>query len=50
MTYAYDIDVDTIYCLFVCVDVAPCGHEVELWRALARHEPERLPRGERGQH
>jgi hypothetical protein len=45
MTYAYDIDVDTIYCLFVCVDVAPHGHEVELLRAPACQETERPPRG-----
>jgi hypothetical protein len=42
MPYVYDIDVDTICCLFACADVAPRGREVELQRA-----PERLPRGER---
>jgi hypothetical protein len=47
MTYVYDIDVDTICCLFVCADVAPRGCEVELQRASARQEPERLPQGER---
>jgi hypothetical protein len=45
MTYVYDIDVDTICCLFVCADVAPRGREVELRRASARQEPERPPRG-----
>jgi hypothetical protein len=45
MTYVYDIDVDTICCLFVCADVAPHGCEVELWRVSARQEPERPPRG-----
>jgi hypothetical protein len=47
MTYVYDIDVDTICCLFLCADVAPRGREVELQRASARQEQERLPRGER---
>jgi hypothetical protein len=42
MPYVYDIDVDTIWCLFACADVAPRGREVELQRA-----PERPPRGER---
>jgi hypothetical protein len=42
MCYVYDIDADTIWCLFACADVAPRGHEVELQRAL-----ERPPRGER---
>jgi hypothetical protein len=55
MTYVYDIDADTICCLFVCVDVAPRRREVELLRASARQEPERPPRGgirvgERRQH
>jgi hypothetical protein len=50
MTYVYDIDPDTIYCLFACADVAPRRHEVELQRASARQEPERLPRGERRRH
>jgi hypothetical protein len=45
MIYMYDIDVDTICCLFVCVDVAPRGREVELRRALAHQEPERPPWG-----
>jgi hypothetical protein len=36
MTYVYDIDVDTIHFLFVCVDVAPRRCEVELQRALSR--------------
>jgi hypothetical protein len=45
MTYVYDIDVDTICCLCVCAYVAPHGREVELRRASARQEPERLPRG-----
>jgi hypothetical protein len=44
MTYVYDIDVDTIWCLFACVDVAPRGCEVELQRALGRP-----PRGDRCQ-
>jgi hypothetical protein len=30
MPYVYDIDADTIWCLFGCADVAPCGREVEL--------------------
>jgi hypothetical protein len=47
MTYLYDIDVNTIRFLFVCADVAPHGREVELQRALACQELERLPRGER---
>jgi hypothetical protein len=47
MTYLYDIDVDTICCLFVCADVAPRGREVELQRASARQELERLSHGER---
>jgi predicted RNA methylase len=42
MLYVYDIDADTIWCLFACADVAPRGREVELQRAL-----ERLPWGER---
>jgi hypothetical protein len=42
MPYVYDRDVDTIWCLFACVDVTPCGREVELQRA-----PERPSRGER---
>jgi hypothetical protein len=42
MPYVYDIDDDTILCLFACADVAPRGCEVELQRAL-----ERSPRGER---
>jgi hypothetical protein len=47
MTYVYDIDVDTICCLFVCADVAPRRCEVELQRASARQEPNILPWGER---
>jgi hypothetical protein len=47
MSYVYDIDANTICCLFVCADVAPHGHEVEFRRASARQESERLPRGER---
>jgi hypothetical protein len=47
MPYVYDIDVDTIWCLFACADVAPRGCEVELQRASARQEPERLSWGER---
>jgi len=43
MTYVYDVDADTIYFLFECVDVAPHGCEVELLRASARQEPERPP-------
>jgi hypothetical protein len=39
------IDVDTIYCLVVCADVAPCEREVELLRASARQELGRPPRG-----
>jgi hypothetical protein len=38
MTYAYDIDADTICCLFVCADVAPHRRDVELLRAPARQE------------
>jgi hypothetical protein len=45
--YVYDIDTDTICCLFVCANVAPRRREVELQRASASQEPERLPRGER---
>jgi hypothetical protein len=47
MTYVYDINVDTICCLFLCVDVAPRGCKVELQRASACQETERLPQGER---
>jgi hypothetical protein len=36
MTYLYDVDVNTIYCLFVCADVAPRGDEVELQRESSR--------------
>jgi hypothetical protein len=50
MPYVYDIDADTIYCLFVCVDVAPRRREVELQRAPAHQEPERLSWGERHWH
>jgi hypothetical protein len=55
MTYVYDIDVDTICFLFVCADVAPRRHEVELLRVSACQEPERPLRGgprvgERCQH
>ena len=55
MTYLYDIDVDTICCLFVCADVAPRRREVELLRVSACQEPERPLRGgpqvgERCQH
>jgi hypothetical protein len=32
---------------FACADVAPRGREVEMQRASARREPERLPQGER---
>jgi hypothetical protein len=45
MTYIYDVDADTICCLFVCADVAPPGNEVELLRASARQELERSLRG-----
>jgi hypothetical protein len=45
MKYVYDIDADTICCLFVCADVAPRGHEVELRRAPTRQELERPPQG-----
>jgi hypothetical protein len=45
--YVYDIDTDTICCLFVCADMAPRGCEVELQRASASQDLERLPRGER---
>jgi hypothetical protein len=41
MPYVYDIDADTVYCLFACAYVAPRGHEVELQRA-----PERPSHGE----
>jgi hypothetical protein len=55
MAYVYDIDVDTIYCSFVCAYVALHEREVELWRAPTHQEPERPPRGgswvgERCQH
>jgi hypothetical protein len=46
MTCVLCIDVDTIIWLFVCADVGPRGHEVELMRASARQEPVRPPRGE----
>jgi hypothetical protein len=36
MPYVYDIDVDTICCLFACADVAPRRREVELQRRLVR--------------
>jgi hypothetical protein len=39
--------VELLFC--VCADVAPCGREVEMQRALARREPERRPQGERRQ-
>jgi hypothetical protein len=45
MIYMYDIDADTICCLFVCAYVAPRGHEVELWRVSAHQEPKRPPWG-----
>jgi hypothetical protein len=35
MPYVYDIDVDTIFCLFVCVDVEPHRREVELQKVPA---------------
>jgi hypothetical protein len=38
MTCVFGIDADTIYCLFVCADVAPRRHEVELLRAPACQE------------
>jgi hypothetical protein len=42
------MDVDAILCLFVCADVGPHGHEVELVRVLARQGPVRPLRvGER---
>jgi hypothetical protein len=47
MPYVYELDVDTSFYLFVYADVAPHGREVELQRASARQEPERLSRGER---
>jgi len=55
MTYVYDIDADTICCLFVCADVAPRRCEVELLRVPNLQEPERPLRGgprvgERCQH
>jgi hypothetical protein len=55
MTYVYCIDADTICFLFVCVDVAPHGHEVELLRVPDRQEPGRQSWGgsrvgERRQH
>jgi hypothetical protein len=40
------MDVDAIFCLFVCADVGPRGREVELMRASARQEPVRPPWGE----
>jgi hypothetical protein len=47
MTMYYVLmDVDAIFCLFVCADVGPRGHEVELMRAPARQEPVRSPQGE----
>jgi hypothetical protein len=45
MTCVFGIDIDTICCLFVCVDVAPRGCEVELLRVPAHQEPGRPPRG-----
>jgi hypothetical protein len=33
--------------VFACADVAPRGREVEMQRAPAQREPERLPHGER---
>jgi hypothetical protein len=55
MTCVFCIDADTIICLFVCADVGPRGHEVELLRASARQELGRPPwggsrAGERRQH
>jgi hypothetical protein len=51
MTYVFGIDVDTIFWLCVCADVAPRGCEVEFFRVSTRQEPGRLPRvGERHQH
>jgi hypothetical protein len=46
MTYVLCIDVDTIIWLFVCADVGPRGHEVELMRAPTHQDPVRPPRGE----
>jgi hypothetical protein len=45
MYYVY-MDVDAIFCLFVCVDVGLRGHEVELMRVPSRQGPVRPPRGE----
>jgi hypothetical protein len=55
MTCVFGIDVDTICYLFICADVAPRGHKVELLRASACQEPGRQPWegswvGERHQH
>jgi hypothetical protein len=51
MTCVFCIDVDTIIWLFVCEDVGPRRHEVELMRASTRQEPGRLLwEGERRQH
>ena len=45
MTCVLCIDDDTIFCLFICVDVGPRGHEVELMRASIGQELGRLSRG-----
>jgi hypothetical protein len=45
LIHVYDIYADTICCLFVCENVAPQGHEVELRRASTHQEPERPSRG-----
>jgi hypothetical protein len=39
------LSVGLLFC--ACADVAPRGHEVEMQRASAQREPERLPHGER---
>ena len=45
MTCVFGIDVDTIFWLFVFVDVGPRECEVELVRVSARKEPGRLSQG-----
>jgi hypothetical protein len=45
MKYVFCIDVDTVVWLFVCADVGPRGHEVELMRVSARQKLGRPPQG-----
>jgi hypothetical protein len=46
MSCVFCIDADTIVWLFLCEDVGPRVHEVEMVREIARQEPVRLSRGE----